>query len=121
MNNDWHDNPAIMVMVEAALLGVIRTHGGGEDECVRLRAAKKALFGIDPPRGKPTDLNQIRPMPDPVPLRLRAGNHGHLLVMSLEPGTPAEIRSDPHDHAAFGCLCPHREQTNLLQLRRSAI
>lgn len=55
MNNDWRDNPAIMVMVEAALLGVIRAHGGGENEGERLRAAKMALFGIDPPRGKPKD------------------------------------------------------------------
>lgn len=55
MNDDWRDNPAIMVMVEAALLGVIRAHSGGDEQGARLRAAMKALFGIDPPRGKPTD------------------------------------------------------------------
>lgn len=55
MNSDWRDNPAIMAMVDAALLGIIRAHVGGDTEGARLRAAKKALFEIDPPRGKPPD------------------------------------------------------------------
>lgn len=32
-----------------------------------------------------------------------------------------QFRKNPHNHAAFECLCWHREQTNLLQLRRSSI
>ena len=34
---------------------------------------------------------------------------------------PCKLRSNPHDHAAFWCLCSHREQTNPLQLRRNSI
>ncbi len=40
---------------------------------------------VRPIEGLAAHLNQIRPMPDLVPLGLRAGSHGHLLVMSLEP------------------------------------
>ena len=29
---------------------------------------------------------RLRPMPDPLPVRLRLGSNRHLLVMSLEPG-----------------------------------
>lgn len=36
-------------------------------------------------------------------------------------GCPAEYLATPHNHAAFGCLCSHREQTNTPQLRRSSI
>ena len=32
-----------------------------------------------------------------------------------------EVRTITHNHAAFGCLCSHREQTNPRQLRRSSI
>jgi hypothetical protein len=32
-----------------------------------------------------------------------------------------KLRSNPHDHAAFGCFCLYRGQMNPLQLRRSSI
>ena len=35
--------------------------------------------------------------------------------------THREMRTSPHNHAAFGCLRSHRELTNPLQLRRSLI
>ena len=40
--------------------------------------------------GLAAHLNQIRPIPDPVPLGMRAGSHGHLLVMGLEPNKMAK-------------------------------
>ncbi|SMY07243.1 hypothetical protein LOM8899_01376 [Flavimaricola marinus] len=60
MEDDWKDNPSIMAMVDAALLGFIRanpTNSKTDDPGVRLRSAKKALFGIPPPSGKPVALD----------------------------------------------------------------
>ena len=35
--------------------------------------------------------------------------------------THREMRTSPHNQAAFGCLCSHREHTNPLQLQRRLI
>lgn len=67
MSEDWRSNPALVAMVDAVLLGLIRAHqpptstGLSQDEKVRLRTAKKALFGISPPRGHPktSDLHEL--------------------------------------------------------------
>ena len=40
---------------------------------------------VRPIEGLAPDRNPLRPLPHPVPLGLRAGSHGHLLVMRLEP------------------------------------
>ncbi len=45
---------------------------------------------VRPIEGLAARLNQIRPMPDPVPLGMRAGSNGHLLVMSLKPSRSGE-------------------------------
>ena len=55
MSDDWRCNSAIVAIIDVALLGLIRAHDGKGTEGERLRSAKKALFGIDPPRGKPVD------------------------------------------------------------------
>jgi TRAP-type C4-dicarboxylate transport system permease large subunit len=44
-----------------------------------------------------------------------------LCVNQMHDTTSAEMPTNPHDHAAFGCLCLYREQTNPLQLRRILI
>lgn len=55
MNEDWSTNQAVVAMVNAILLGFIRAHGAPGKEAARLGSAKKALFGIKPPRGRPED------------------------------------------------------------------
>jgi hypothetical protein len=55
MSEDWRENPAVMALVDAVLLGLIRSHRTMGDEGTRLRNVKMALFGIPAPRGKPVD------------------------------------------------------------------
>ncbi|WP_299828313.1 hypothetical protein [uncultured Roseobacter sp.] len=62
---DWRENPAIVALIEAALLSVIRTHDRidgkvGEGEIKRLQDAKAALFGFEKKRGRRKD----RDMPE---------------------------------------------------------
>lgn len=57
---DWRENPAIIAIVDAALLSVIRAHSpmsgeAAEDERKRLNHAKTALFGFKTFRGRPKD------------------------------------------------------------------
>jgi hypothetical protein len=57
---DWRENPAIIAIVDAALLSVIRAHPPVtgvqvEDERKRLNNAKNALFGFKKFRGRPAD------------------------------------------------------------------
>lgn len=61
MNEDWRDNSAVVAIVEFALRSVIRAHPNDNDESQRLRTAMKMLFGIAPPKGKPTeaDLDEL--------------------------------------------------------------
>ena len=47
---------------------------------------------VRPIEGLAPHCYEIRPMPDPVPLGLRTGSHGHLLVMSLEPSRMCVLR-----------------------------
>ena len=42
-----------------------------------------------------------------------------ICVNQMHDTTCAEMPTNPHDHAAFGCLCLYRERTNPLQLRRN--
>jgi hypothetical protein len=59
-SDDWRENPAIIAIVDAALLSVIRAHSpmageAAEDERKRLNHAKTALFGFKSFRGRPKD------------------------------------------------------------------
>jgi hypothetical protein len=58
--DDWRENPAVVAIVEAALLSVIRVHSpmsgtAAEDERKRLNDAKSALFGFKTFQGRPKD------------------------------------------------------------------
>jgi hypothetical protein len=57
----------------------------GFEEWLRDMRLRHSPSAEDTPEGLAEHLNQIRPMPNPVPLGLRAGSYRHLLVMSLEP------------------------------------
>ncbi len=58
--DDWRSNENVVALVDSFILAFIRAHPKGEDEAEpdlrkRLRDAKRALFDISPPRGKPDD------------------------------------------------------------------